>query len=197
MSEAIELIEEHPTDPLVLAREWIPASAHPGPLLTLATIDEAGMPDARTLVLTELDSAGFHVHTDIASRKVEQLSRHDAVALCIPLLDDARQLTVQGRARPAAADELARAYAARPPYLQQLAWMNTHEFAVLPQQERIARWAAFAEQHPEGWQQAPSWAGFVVEPVRMTFWFGSTETASRRLEYRLVDEQWEMNVRAG
>ncbi|MFT4136835.1 pyridoxal 5'-phosphate synthase [Microbacterium sp.] len=192
-----ELIAQSPADPLALAREWIPASVHPGPLMTLATIDEDGLPDARSVLLTELDADGFHFHTDLASRKVAQLRAHPEVALCIPLVAEARQLTVQGRAREADAAELARAYAARPPYLQQLAWLNSHEFAELPQPERVSRWQAFAAAHPDGFAQAPGWTGFVVEPVRMTFWFGSTETASRRLEYRRGDDGWRAHVRAG
>lgn len=192
-----DLIDQSPAEPFTLARAWIPASAHPGPLMTLATIDEGGLPDARSLLLTEMDATGFYFHTDRASRKVAQLRAGAGVALCIPLVDDRRQITVQGWAREADADELARAYAARPVYLQELAWLNTHEFAALPQAERIVRWAAFAAAHPEGFAQAPSWIGFVVEPVRVTFWFGSTETASRRLEYRRVGDGWERHVRAG
>ncbi|ALJ22182.1 pyridoxamine 5'-phosphate oxidase family protein [Microbacterium sp. No. 7] len=193
----MELIAGAPADPFVLAREWIPASAHPGPLMTLATIDEGGLPDARSVLLSELDATGFHFHTDVASRKVAQLRAGAGVALCIPLVDDARQLTVQGWAREADAEELARAYAARSPYLQELAWLNTHEFAALPQAERIVRWSSFAAARADGFAQAPSWTGFVVEPVRMTFWFGSTQTASRRLEYRRVGDGWDRHVRAG
>lgn len=192
-----ELIDQNPADPFALARQWIPAASHPGPLMTLATIDEEGLPDARSMLLSEMDATGFYFHTDVASRKVAQLRAGAAVALCIPLPEAARQLTVQGWAREADADELARAYAARPPYLQELAWLNTPEFAALPQAERIVRWSTFASARPDGFTQAPSWIGFVVEPVRFTFWFGSTETASRRLEYRRVGDQWERHVRAG
>lgn len=196
-----ELIEQSPADPLSLAREWIPASAHPGPLMTLATVDADGTPDVRSVLLSELDADGFHFHTDRASRKVAQLRENPDVALCLFLPDDYRQLTVQGRARETSAEEQARAYAARSPYLQELAWLNTHEFAALPQAERIARWRAFGAEHPDGFAPAPSWIGFVVEPVRMTFWFGGAfdgaETASRRLEYRRVDGAWERHVRAG
>lgn len=192
-----ELIDESPADPFELARAWIPESAHPGPLMTLATIDGDGLPDARSVLLSEMDATGFYFHTDVASRKVAQLRAGAGVALCIPLVDELRQLTVQGWAREADAGELARAYAARPPYLQELAWLNTHGFAALPQAERVARWAAFAAERPEGFVPAPSWIGFVVEPVRMTFWFGSAETASRRLEYRRTGGGWEAHVRAG
>ncbi len=193
-------LRNFPTDPLELLADWLPENADPNrPLMTVATLDDAGRPDARSLLLSEWDADGFYFHTDSRSRKVEQLGDRTAVALCIPLLDRLHQLTVQGVAEVASPEEQARAYAARRPYLKQLAWQNTPEFASLPQEDRIASWAEFLAAHEEGFTPPTTWIGFLVRPTRLTFWFGSEQTASRRVEYAraTVDGPWDVSLLAG
>lgn len=193
-------LRNFPEDPTDLLAEWLPENTDPNrPLMTVATIDPDGRPDARSLLLSEWDEHGFYFHTDARSRKIEQLTGNPGVALCLPLLEQSHQLTVQGVAEVASAEELARAYAARRPYLQQLAWQNTHEFATLPQEDRIASWAEFLATHREGFTQPAGWIGYLVRPTRLTFWFGSEQTASRRVEYARdgLDAPWRVSLRAG
>lgn len=194
-----------PADPFEMLPRWLPPNTDPArPLMTVATVDEGGVPDARSLLLSEWDADGFSFHTDSRSRKVRQLTASPGVALCIPLLGVpepgvSHQLTVQGIAEPASAENLARVFAARRPYLQQLAWQNTPEFASLPQADRIQAWAEYLATHAEGFVAPSTWTGYVVRPTRMTFWFGSEQTASRRVEYRRpgLDGAWEASILAG
>lgn len=188
-----------PAEPARLLREWLPANdARERPLMTLATVEDP-FPDARSVLLSEWNDDGFFFHTDAGSRKVRQLAGNPAVALCLPMADRGRQLTVQGYAERADPAEETRAYRARSPYLQQLAWQNTDEFAALPQADREREWATFAREHPDGLEPPRGWAGFLVRPVRLTFWFGSADTASRRLEFVRADPTapWTAVVRAG
>lgn len=186
-----------PTDPWQLLAEWLPANDDPArPLMTLATAED-GIPDARTLLLSEWDEHGFYFHTDSRSRKVRQLAANPAVALMLHFPDRARQLTVQGTAEVAPADEQRRAYRARSPYLQQLAWQNTVEFAGLPLADRLSAWAAFRDDHADGFGVAPTWTGYLVRPTRLTFWIGNPDTASRRTEYARVDDGWTVTLLAG
>lgn len=194
---------EIPDDPTALLERWLPGNDDPQrPLMTLATLDEDGAPDARSLLLSEWDADGFYWHTDSRSRKIAQVTRRPAVALCVPLLgipspDVRHQLVVQGRAEPASDLEQRRAYAARPPYLQQLAWQNTPGFAALPQHERVSAWREFADARPDALTPPATWVGYLVRPDRLTFWFGSADTASRRLEYTRRGEGWERRILAG
>jgi len=102
---------------------------------------------------------------------------------------------VQGRAEVAPADEIAAAYRARSPFLQQLAWQNTFEFAQYPDDERRDRWAAFTAAHTDGssrpvFSQPETWVGFLVRPTRMTFWGSGSDAPSRRVEYRATSGGW-------
>lgn len=186
-----------PADPFDLLADWLPPNDDPArPVMTVATAAD-GIPDARTLLLSEWDREGLYFHTDSRSRKVGQLAANDRVALMLHFPDRLRQLTVQGVAEPAPVAELSRAFAARSPYLKQLAWQNTVEFAGLPLADRLSAWARFRDDHADGFGQPPTWTGYLVRPSRLTFWFGNPDTASRRTEYLRTPEGWAVTLLAG
>lgn len=197
-SHNAEIRDDWPEDPWGLLAEWLPANDDPvRPAMTLATVGDGG-PDARTLLLSEWDEQGFYFHTDSRSRKARQLAADGRVALTLHFPDRARQLTVLGHAEPAPAEEQRRAFRARSPYLQQLAWQNTVEFAGLPLAERLKAWSLFRDDHADGFGQPPTWTGYLVRPTRITFWIGSPDTASRRTEYsRGADGSWTVSLLAG
>ncbi|WP_430869040.1 pyridoxamine 5'-phosphate oxidase family protein [Demequina aurantiaca] len=195
MSHREPLSHGFPADPWDLVLDWLPGEPNQF-LFTLSTLDD-GVPDARTLVLSEVSREGFFFHTDVASRKVAQIEADPHVALTVLDLDNAHQLVVQGTALRAATGEIAQAYRDRGTYLQQLAWMNTHEFAALEQSEREHRWAQFETERTHGFTQPEGWTGFVVRPSRLTFWLGSADTASRRVEYKMESDEWTATFRAG
>jgi pyridoxamine 5'-phosphate oxidase len=190
---------EAPDDPWDLLRAWLPPNDDPErPLVTLATVDDDGAPDARTVLLSEYDEQGLYVHTDARSRKAAQLAAHPAAALVLRWPEQLRQVVVRGVAEPAPADECARAYARRTPYLRRLAWVNTAELAALPVAERRSRWAAFAAERPVDTLRPPdTWVGFLVRPTSLTFWTGDPGAASRRVEYRRDADRWATAVLAG
>ena len=188
MTEAVsETVSEAAADPWLLLAAWLPGNAEPDrPQVTLSTVSPSDRADARTVLLTEWDELGFYFHTDSRSRKATDIARNSAVALTFLWPSFTRQLTVQGDASIAPRAELDAAYAARSPYLQQLAWQNSAEFAVLPHETRRAEWGSFELPHGP----PASWTGYLVRPLRMTFWSSDPEAASRREEFTLEGGIW-------
>ena len=186
------------TDPMSLLLDWLPGDDEVDrPQATLATVSPGGWPDARTVLLSSAGPDGVSFHTDAHSRKVADIAADPRVALTVLWPGFTRQLVIRGIAESAAPDELAAAYRRRSPYLQQLAWQNTRDFALLPPAERMLRWAAFTAEHPLGFDQPDTWAGFLVRPARVTFWESNADAASRRLEYTLADGRWTLEVLPG
>jgi pyridoxamine 5'-phosphate oxidase len=185
--------------PFELLADWLPANDDPArPLMTLGTVSPDGFPDARTVLLSEFDEQGLQFHTDSRSRKVGDLAGTPRASLT--LVWPGRQLVVQGVVERVTAHQEQAAYARRSRYLQLLAWLNTDEFAALPLEERLAAWAAYGEDHPEGSLTAPeTWVGFVVRPVRLAFWEGRPETAGIRTEFRRegLEAPWSTSTLAG
>lgn len=188
---------EPPTDPVALARQWLPPDEEPDrPRATLATAGLDGYPAARTVLLTAVDPTGFAFHTSAGSRKTAELDALPRAALVLlwPELD--RQLTVRGDVVADGPVSAAAAWGARAPYLRQLAWLNTDEFASLTFEERRRSWADFAAEHPAP-EQPGSWLGYRLRPREITFWAARPDTASRRLHYVREEDGWRWAHRAG
>ena len=185
---------DDPVDPYELLRQWLPPNADPArPLMTLATVSAEGWPNARTVLLSEYDDTGFWFHTDARSAKIAELDAVGRAALVLHRPELAVQVVVQGTVVAADADEEARAYAARSPYLRKLAWLNTAALAALPLAERQATWAGF----PEPSAPPDTWTGRQVRPERITLWIGREDTASRRLAYVRSGDGWTLTILAG
>ncbi len=183
---------------LALLREWLPSNdVAERPLMQLATADDEG-PDVRSVLLSEWNDSGFFFHTDSRSRKVRQLGTRPTVALAVVSPDHRRQLTVRGTAEVADAADLERIFAARSPYLRQLAWQNSDEVAQLELPERERIWAQFQADHDIAGLAAPeTWVGFRVRPSRITFWEANPTAPSRRTEFRRIDDTWQRALLAG
>jgi pyridoxamine 5'-phosphate oxidase len=93
-------IESAPDDPTLLFLHWLEtAIAHEVPephAMTLSTADQDGFPDARVLILKNVDSLGFHFAISAASRKGRQLSARPQAALTFYWQKLARQIRVRG-----------------------------------------------------------------------------------------------------
>ncbi|BDZ63814.1 pyridoxine/pyridoxamine 5'-phosphate oxidase [Agromyces mangrovi Wang et al. 2018] len=181
--------QEHPdevlADPMELLAAWLPANDDElRPLMTLTTIGADGYPDSRSVLLSDHDERGITFHTDARTRKARELAADGRVSIVVAWVEHARQLTIAGDAVQVPAEEAAAVFRARSRYLQLLAWMNSSELAQLPRAERVARWEAFAAEHPDGeLDPPPHWVGYRVRPHRLTFWRGDLEGPSNRVEY--------------
>lgn len=189
-----------PDDPMDLARLWVgDLTGEERPLMTLATVDADGVPNARHVLLSAVGAETLAFHTDGRSRKAAELDADPRVALAVVWRAAGRQLVVQGTAVPARTGAAAAAYAARSPYLRFLAWHNDDALAARPLAERRQVWAQIRSALPDDDLAAPPWwRGFEVVPRRMVFWRGDEAGPSNRVEYvRGADGAWSTTRRAG
>jgi pyridoxamine 5'-phosphate oxidase len=103
-----------PADPVVLFVEWLRAAVAAGApaphVMTLATVDAAGRPDARVTVLEDVDESAFWVAASESSPKGKQLGRVPVAALVFHWPSLGRQVRVRGTVRPAAEERTAAAF---------------------------------------------------------------------------------------
>ena len=91
-------------DPLEQFQSWLgdaQNAAEEGGMLepnamTLATVDTAGQPSARVVLLKGLDARGFIFYTNYESRKAQELAENNKVALVFNWLTLERQVRVEG-----------------------------------------------------------------------------------------------------
>lgn len=105
-------------DPLALFLNWITGAAEAGVAephaATLATVDADGVPDARTLILKDVDERGWAFAGTRSSAKGRQLEATPAAALNFWWQPVMRAVRVRGPVQEAPAGESAADLAARP-----------------------------------------------------------------------------------
>jgi pyridoxamine 5'-phosphate oxidase len=184
-----------PAEPVALFTAWFGDVVAAGEVephtMSLATADEEGRPDVRTVMLHDVDARGWHFASHAGSRKGRQLAHRPYASLGFywPLLG--RQVRVRGRvtvepAEVAHADLHARSTGAL------AAALVGHQSEVLSSYEELERaseaaWAR-AEREPD--VPVPSWTAYVVEPDEVEFFQGDARRRHVRLNYRRAKGGW-------
>lgn len=179
-----------PPQPLALLRDWFadavvdPRVAEPSAMV-LATVDAAGVPNARMVLLKGLDATGFAFFTNLESTKAAELAAHPVASLVLLWHPMFRQVRVRGIVRPIDRDEAAAYFATRPRDSQVSAWASRQSHPVASRAD-VERAFAAAE---ERWADAeevpipPFWGGYRVLPVEVEFWVGQASRLHDRVAY--------------
>lgn len=183
------------TDPFVQFRTWI-EDALAGNLvepnaMTLATVDAAGQPSARIVLLRAWDERGFVFYTNFASRKGDDLAGNARAALLFYWDKLERQVRVEGlAARLASADS--DAYFARRPRGHQLsAWASAQSRTIADRGSLEAAMAAADRRYPDAVPRPDYWGGYRVAPQRFEFWQGRPDRVHDRLVYERDAGGWQ------
>ena len=153
--------------------------------MTLATVAADGQPTLRTVLLKLFDKNGFVFFTNYGSRKAQQISENQKVALLFPWIKLARQVEVTGIAEKISAAESARYFASRPRDSQLGAWISKQSSVLTSRQLLMQELDKIKNKFLKGEIPLPDfWGGYRVRPVTVEFWQGQTSRLHDRFLYR-------------
>ncbi|GAA2672776.1 pyridoxal 5'-phosphate synthase [Streptomyces lunalinharesii] len=189
-----------PDDPVELFTAWLLGAIRsqvPEPhAMTLATADADGNPSARTLILKDVDAAGWRFAAHDDSVKGRELTARPYAALTFYWQPLARQVRVRGPvvredAERSAADFLARGAGARAEALlgrqsQPLASLAERDAAVADAAARLARDPGLVPAE---------WTLHTVRAESVEFWQGAEDRNHTRLAYRRDGAGWTKELR--
>lgn len=162
--------------------------------MTLATVDEAGRPDARMVLLKGHGADGFRFFTNYEGVKAAQLDASGEAALVFFWAPQDRQVRVRGPVRRLDADASDRYFASRDRASQVGAWASPQSQPIPDQREALEELAeAAADRFAEGEVPRPQhWGGFILEPRSIEFWQGRGARLHDRFRYDRQDsgEGW-------
>lgn len=188
-----------PAEPAALFADWLAEAVAAGVdephAMTLSTVDADGAPDARVLILKDLDAAGWHFATTSTSAKGRQLAANPRVALSFHWREQGRQVRVRGTARPAEPAVSRQDFLARPEG-SRIATLVGRQSAVLADRAELDRELADirARLAADPGLVAESHTVYTVAPVSVEFWQADRDRRHVRLRYRRTDGGWEREL---
>ena len=184
-----------PVDPATLFCEWLRMGIEAGirepHSMTLSTVDADGRPDARVLILKNVDEHGWHFAITRGSPKGHQISRRANVALTFYWPALGRQVRIRGAARDMGPQVQADDFLARPLGSRAAALLGRQSDVLGSDQELEEGLAGQLERLKLDPQVvSPQWAVYAVLPDTIEFWQGHEERRHVRLRYRRNGSAW-------
>ena len=185
-------------DPFVIAQRWLAEAAvteiNDPNAIALATVDADGMPNARMVLLKDIEPTAFVFYTNYTSKKAQEAEGAGKVAFVMHWKSLRRQLRVRGtveREAGAAADAY---YASRSLKSRLGAWASAQSQPLSSRGALLAEVAKITALHGINPKRPPFWGGLRVQPVEIEFWADGDFRLHDRFRWTraAVEKPWEI-----
>ena len=182
-------------DPIVQFQKWfqhaVDAQIYEPNVMTLATADKAGRPDARIVLLKGVDGDGFRFFTNYLSAKGKELKRNPYAALVFFWPELERQVRIEGTVEKLD-KETSEAYFNTRPIASQIGAVVSPQSQIIPDrtflEEKVEELKA--KSSDKGIAKPAHWGGYIVKPTRIEFWQGRRSRLHDRINFEKANGIW-------
>lgn len=193
--------EDLTADPFDQFQRWFDDAKTAGVLepnaFTLATASADGVPDARVVLLKEIDATGadergFVFYTNYASAKGHQLAENPRCVMGFYWDTHSRCVRIAGDVMKVSAEETAAYFHSRPRESQLGAWCSNQSTTIAGREELMLKFFGLTEEYPGDTPipVPPTWGGYRVVPTNFEFWQGQPSRLHDRLRYLPAADGW-------
>lgn len=180
-------------DPFAIARAWLAEAEKTEPndpnAIALATVDADGLPNARMVLLKEIESDSFVFYTNYESAKGREITVSGKAAFVLHWKSLRRQIRVRGMVQREEGKSADAYFRSRSLQSRLGAWASRQSE---PLESRVALMAEVARvtarlgTNPE---RPPFWGGFRIRPVEIEFWADGAFRLHDRFRWRRQPEE--------
>jgi len=182
-------------DPMGVFQEWLTEAKASEPndptAMCLATVDKAGLPSARMVLLKGIDGRGFAFYTNMGSRKAGELAATQRAALCFHWKSLRKQVRVEGPVEPVSEAEANAYFATRARVSQIGAWASDQSRPLDSRTTLETRVDQVARRFDgQDVPRPPNWSGYRVVPQAIEFWRDAPFRLHDRILFRRAGLEW-------
>lgn len=181
-------------DPMALFEAWIHDAQESMGMdvtaFTLSTVDSAGMPDARILLLKDLGTRDMTFYTNWLSKKSQDLHTNPKAHALFFWPMQERQIRVQGTVRKLPFEEGAAYFSERPIASQQAAMASTQSAPIASRDDLEAAYKEVCDRGEEAVRCPEHWGGYAMSMDRIEFWQGRPNRLHDRIVFEFAQGEW-------
>lgn len=185
-------------NPFELARNWLAEAEAVEPndpnAIALATVDAAGMPNSRMVLLKEIEENGFVFYTNYGSAKAQEIEASGTAAFVMHWKTLRRQIRVRGTVTREEGPQADAYYASRSLKSRLGAWASHQSQPLTSRAALMAEVAKITATHGPSPKRPPFWGGYRICPTEIEFWADGPFRLHDRFRWRrkTADAEWEV-----
>lgn len=171
-------------DPFAIAQTWLSEAEASEPndpnAIALATVDAAGLPNVRMVLLKEIEGqsapsgGAFVFYTNYGSAKAAEIEQAGKAAFVLHWKSLRRQIRVRGLVSREEGPQADDYYASRSLKSRLGAWASQQSQPLASRGALMAEVAKVTASHGPNPKRPPFWGGFRIVPLEIEFWADGT-----------------------
>ena len=185
-------------NPFEIARSWL-AEAEEAELndpnaIALSTVDADGMPNARMVLLKEIEANAFVFYTNYESKKAQELDQAGKAAFVMHWKSLRRQIRVRGTITKEDGPQADAYFKSRSLKSRLGAWASHQSQPLSSRAALMAEVAKITATKGPNPPRPPFWGGYRITPVEIEFWADGDHRLHDRFRWTrtTAEDEWEV-----